>query len=149
MLKRYKGGHSLCPSHWPFRPCSGFRSHPKCVVIMKPFHNFWTGRAWMHAAACLTLWVCTAANAATTLALWDTYVPLADNFSLGLRTTWKAVPGELLRLESNPVKAMSDPGYYGREYAFKGDAVVETPNLIAVFWSAKGRVLIYSKEDGG
>jgi hypothetical protein len=53
----------------------------------------------------------------------------------------------LLLLEKDPPKASSDPGYYGREYSFKGDAVVETPTLAAVFWSSKGCVTIYSKKD--
>ncbi len=87
------------------------------------------------------------AQAARAVALWDTVAPLAGNFSAEDRAAWKAVPGDLLVLEANPPKARSDPGYYGREYAFKGDAVVETRSLAAVFWSAKGRVLIYAKED--
>src|SRR5262249_49770268 len=33
------------------------------------------------------------------------------------------------------------------EYAFKGDAVVENSSLAAVFWSAKGRVVLYSKAE--
>jgi hypothetical protein len=57
------------------------------------------------------------------------------------------VPTDLLTLEANPPKASSDPGYYGREYSFKGDAVVENQRIVAVFWSAKGRVAIYSKTD--
>jgi hypothetical protein len=57
------------------------------------------------------------------------------------------VPSELFALEADPPKAASDPGYYGREYSFKGDAVVENHNLAAVFWSAKGRVVLYSKAD--
>jgi hypothetical protein len=57
------------------------------------------------------------------------------------------VPSELFALEADPPKAASDPGYYGREYSFKGDAVVENHNLAAVFRSAKGRVVLYSKAD--
>jgi hypothetical protein len=55
------------------------------------------------------------------------------------------VPSDLLSLEADPPKARSDPGYYGREYSFKGDAVVENEKLIAVFLSAKGRVVLYTK----
>jgi hypothetical protein len=51
----------------------------------------------------------------------------------------------LLLLEADPPKARSDPGYYGREYSFKGDAVVENEKLIAVFLSAKGRIVLYAK----
>ena len=57
------------------------------------------------------------------------------------------MPPDLLTLEADPPKASSDPGYYGREYSFKGDAVVENRTLAAVFLSAKGRVVIYSKDD--
>ena len=85
------------------------------------------------------------ARAAPNVALWDTSAPLADTFTTTDRTTWKAVPSDLLDLEANPPEAKSDPGYYGREYAFKGDAVVETRSLAAVFWSAKGRVVIYAR----
>ncbi len=86
------------------------------------------------------------AEASPNVALWDTAAALTDNAALENRTSWKAVPSDLLRLEADPPKARSDPGYYGREYVFKGDAVVENPNLRAVFWSAKGRVLIYARE---
>lgn len=86
------------------------------------------------------------AEASPNFILWDTSAPLADTAALENRTTWKAVPSDLLRLEADPAKARSDPGYYGREYVFKGDGIVETPSLAAVFWSAKGRVLIYARE---
>ena len=59
------------------------------------------------------------------------------------------MPTDLLTLEADPLKASSDPGYYGREYSFKGDAVVENGYVTAVFWSAKGKVVIYSKADAG
>jgi hypothetical protein len=77
--------------------------------------------------------------------LWDTLTPLGDKFVPEDRSNWKPIPDDLLLLEKDPPKAISDPGYYGREYSFKGDAVVETPTLAAVFWSAKGCVSIYSK----
>lgn len=87
------------------------------------------------------------AQADANVVLWDTSTPLPAALGIEDRTSWKAVPTDLLTLEANPPKASSDPGYYGREYSFKGDAVVENQRLIAVFWSAKGRVTIYSKAE--
>src|SRR5437899_2235958 len=85
----------------------------------------------------------TAAN----VVLWDAGSRFADTIDTENRAGWKAVPTELFAFEAEPAKAASDPGYYGREYSFKGDAVVENRNLAAVFWSAKGRVVLYSKAD--
>jgi hypothetical protein len=79
--------------------------------------------------------------------LWDTLAPLGDKLTPEDRSRWKAVPNDLLLLEKDPLRASSDPGYYGREYSFEGDAVVETPTLAAVFWSAKGCVSLYSKPE--
>ncbi len=62
------------------------------------------------------------------------------------RATWTVVPSDLLALEADPPKASSDPGYYGREYRFQGDAVVENSRLAAVFSSRRGRVLLYAKD---
>jgi hypothetical protein len=84
-------------------------------------------------------------QAGTPVALWDTATPLAMPLNVDERSSWKHVPGDLLSLEADPRTASSDPGYYGREYAFKGDAVVENEKLIAVFCSSKGQVLVYSK----
>src|SRR6266571_4232957 len=100
-------------------------------------------------AACLFLFSLTAlqAESASNVTLWDTVSPFADSVSIADRSAWKRVPSDLLTLEADPPKASSDPGYYGREYSFKGDAVVENRSLAAVFWSAKGRVVIYSKAD--
>jgi hypothetical protein len=80
------------------------------------------------------------------LLLWDTQSPVGEKLKPEDRASWKAVPSDLLLLEKDPAKASSDPGYYGREYAFAGDAVVETPRLIAVLGSAKGGVTIYTKQ---
>jgi hypothetical protein len=85
--------------------------------------------------------------ASPNLTLWDTRSPIGNTFNPGDRSAWKMVPNDLLLLETDPPKASSDPGYYGRDYSFKGDAVVETPALTAVFWSAKGCVSLYSKQD--
>ena len=79
--------------------------------------------------------------------LWDTQLPFADQVDLRDRTNWTIVPSDLLTLEDDPSAAVSDPGYYGREYAFKGDAVVENECLTAVFRSKKGTVAIYSRAD--
>ena len=84
-------------------------------------------------------------QAATNVVLWDTGARLGDALTLEDRPGWKAVPSELFVFEADPAKAASDPGYYGREYSFSGDAVVENHELTAVFWSAKGRVVVYSK----
>lgn len=62
------------------------------------------------------------------------------------RTDWTAVPTELFAFEADPVKASSDPGYYGREYAFRGDAVVENEVISIVCLSGAGRVILYAKE---
>jgi hypothetical protein len=85
------------------------------------------------------------ADAATNVVVWDTGSRFSDTISADDRTAWKAVPTDLLTLEADPPKASSDPGYYGREYSFKGDAVVSNHQLTAVFWSAKGRMVLYSK----
>ncbi len=87
-------------------------------------------------------------GAAPNVALWDTVQPLTETAGIEERTGWKAVPNDLLTLEADPPKARSDPGYYGREYTFKGDAVVENDHVTGVFLSAKGRVVIYAKDDG-
>jgi len=77
--------------------------------------------------------------------LWDTCSTPGSEVNLQDRSSWQMVPSDLLSLEADPPKARSDPGYYGREYSFKGDAVVENEKLIAVFLSAKGRVVLYTK----
>src|SRR5437762_1626545 len=86
-------------------------------------------------------------EAAANVVVWDTGARFADTIEAQDRAGWKAVPSELFAFEADPAKAASDPGYYGREYSFKGDAVVENRSLAAVFWSAKGRVVLYSKAD--
>ena len=78
--------------------------------------------------------------------LWDSVSPLADTTAPEDSSAWKAVPSDLLTLEREPAKASSDPGYYGREYMFQGDAIVENEKLVALFCRAKGAVGIYTKE---
>src|SRR5882724_8610980 len=87
------------------------------------------------------------AQAATNVVIWDTSSPFADTFNVANRAGWIPVPRDIVAMEADPPKASSDPGYYGREYSFKGDAVVENRRLTAVFWSATGRLVIYSKTD--
>ncbi len=77
--------------------------------------------------------------------VWDTQSPFADEVDLHDRTDWTVVPSNLLTLEADPSAAVSDPSYYGKEYSFKGDAVVENEYLTAVFQSKKGKVAAYSR----
>ena len=79
--------------------------------------------------------------------VWDTQSPFVNTVDVRDKTDWKIVPADLLTLELNPSAAVSDPAYYGREYSFKGDVVVENEHLTAVFLSGKGKVVIYSKTD--
>ena len=79
--------------------------------------------------------------------IWDTQSPFVNKVDLRDRTNWKIVPADLLTLETNPSAAISDPSYYGREYSFRGDAVIENEHLTAVFLSTKGSVVIYSRAD--
>ena len=81
--------------------------------------------------------------------LWDTQSPFVNIVDIRDKADWKVIPTDLLTLELNPSAAISDPGYYGREYSFEGDAVVENEHLTAVFWSEKGKVIIYSKTGPG
>jgi hypothetical protein len=90
-----------------------------------------------------------ASEARTGLVLWDTCAKPGSEFNPQERDAWKMVPDDLLTLEANPAKARSDPGYYGREYSFKGDAVVENEKLMAAFSAARGRVVLYSKTASG
>jgi len=78
--------------------------------------------------------------------VWDTLSPFVNTVDIRDRANWKPVPTDLLTLEADPSAAFSDPGYYGREYSFQGDAVVENEHLTAVFWSRRGKVVIYSRD---
>ena len=116
---------------------------------MKPHHNnAKTGkvsRGWKLLLAICFLGAVPGAQAAPNVVLWDTGAPLVGTPGAD-RSAWKAVPRDLLSLEANPPKASSDPGYYGRGYAFKGDAVVENRYLAAVFHSGAEGVAIYAKD---
>ncbi len=89
--------------------------------------------------------VCSVPVRASNVTLWDTGSRLGDTVDVSNKTGWKAVPPNLLLLEADPLKSASDPGYYGREYAFQGDAVVENSYLTAVVWSSQGKVVVSSK----
>ena len=67
-------------------------------------------------------------EAATNVVIWDTSSPFERN-----RAGWIPVPRDIVALEADPPKASSDPGYYGREYSFKGDAMVKNHRLTTVF----------------
>ena len=86
-------------------------------------------------------------EASTNVVVWDTGSRLTGVTIGDDRSGWKRVPTDLFTLEADPPKAASDPGYYGRDYSFKGDAVVENRRVTAVFRSSTGRVTIYSKRD--
>lgn len=88
------------------------------------------------------------AETASNVTLWDTGSRAGLTGTPEDRSAWKKVPTDLLLLEANPAKASSDPGYYGRDYVFKGDAVVENQKLMAVFRAAAGRMTLYSKRSG-
>jgi hypothetical protein len=82
-------------------------------------------------------------EAAANLALWDSRSSLADSETPNA-DSWKPVPIDLFTLEKAPATASSDPGYYGREYEFKGDAVVRIRDVTILFRSALGRVDFYA-----
>lgn len=79
--------------------------------------------------------------------IWDTQSHFGETIDIQNRTAWKVVPTDPFTLEADPAKAFSDPGYYGREYTFAGDAAVENGHFTAVFLSTKGRLAVYSKAD--
>ncbi len=126
----------------------------KKTQAMRSYRGVRNGGSLLQKAAWLVLLAAAAglfaaqrAEAATNVVVWDTFSSFADTVEVSDRRGWKPVPSDLLTLEADPPKASSDPGYYGQEYSFKGDAVVENRSLAAVFWSAKGRVVLYSKTD--
>jgi hypothetical protein len=101
-------------------------------------------------AACLAATLLLAVRPVTPAAdpnvvVWDTGSRLGEQLENLDRSAWKRVPSDLLELEQDPAKAGSDPGYYGREYTFSGDSVVENRHLLAVFGTALGRVAVFSK----
>jgi hypothetical protein len=87
--------------------------------------------------------------AAPNIVLWDARAPVAATVTTTDPATWQRVPGELFSFEQDPAKAASDPGYYGREYRFEGDAVVENHQLAAVFRVREGTVSFYARVVAG
>jgi hypothetical protein len=121
---------------------------------MKPYRDVTKGKTVFQKAVLRALLATVAAlapiqrtEAASNIVLWDTVSPLSGSGDAEDRAGWKVAPSDLLSLEADPLTASSDPGYYGREYLFKGDAVVENDKLAAVFRSAKGHLEIYLKGD--
>ncbi len=84
-------------------------------------------------------------QAIANVVVWDSSTPFGNNVNFENRTAWKQVPANLLNLETDPAKAASDPAYYGREYAFKGDVVLENRSYLAAFSSSDGKVTFFSK----
>jgi hypothetical protein len=83
------------------------------------------------------------------LVIWDTHSRISEPTDIQNRAAWKAVPTNPFELEADPAKASSDPGYYGQEYLFKGDMVIENRTLAALFSSPKGEVVLVSKDPAG
>ncbi len=96
-----------------------------------------------------SLTLCHQTQAESQVVIWDTGTRFTDTLNSDHRADWKIVPSQLFAFEADPVKAASDPGYYGREYEFKGDAVLENRNLLMVVWSARGCVALFSKAGAG
>ncbi len=80
------------------------------------------------------------------IVVWDSGRNSAKAVGVEDRREWKAVPSDLMSLEKDPAKAASDPGYYGREYLFIGDPVVENKHFIAAFSAKSGRMTIHGKD---
>lgn len=89
------------------------------------------------------------AAAAPNVVIWDTQSPLTGGLNAFSPAAWRPVPREIFSLEKDPLKAASDPGYYGREYVFGGDSVIENSSLVAVFKSQNGTVTLYAKDAAG
>src|SRR6059058_3298677 len=97
-------------------------SNPPATKIRSLLHN---GALIASLIVCGSFLGIQQSRAASNVALWDTSSGVSDPNEAEARSGWKAVPTDLLTLEANPPKASSDPGYYGREYSFNGDSVVE------------------------
>jgi hypothetical protein len=69
--------------------------------------------------------------------IWDTQSPFVDEVDLRDRSSWRIAT----------VTNLWIPATHGRRYVFKGDTIVENEHLFVVFWSEKGRVIVYSKAD--
>lgn len=100
-------------------------------------------------ALLLSLGLACTSLAGTRVQLWDTGVRLSSPPDLANRAAWHSVSTELFHQEKDPGKAASDPGYYGRAYAFQGDAVLENPSCLVVTRMGSGRVTVMLKSPGG
>lgn len=81
------------------------------------------------------------------VAIWD--IPKGgDAAGWTNRAAWKVVPPDPFALEVDPSKAASDPGYYGRDYSFEGDAALESAGLVATFTASRATVSVYAKSIG-
>lgn len=100
--------------------------------------------------AATSVWIVAASVGKTEagVSVWDTGAPVSWTEPSWDRGGWREVPSDLIALEAEPDKARSDPAYYGREYVFAGDAVVENEKLVAVFSSAQGGMSLYPKVGG-
>jgi hypothetical protein len=111
-----------------------------------PFRRFF--RQWASFALPVFIAICplaaTAEGAANVL-VWDTMTRGATVPGSPDRSSWKVVPADLLMLEADPAKASSDPGYYGREYIFKGDLAVENSHFLGLFSAANGQMTLLEK----
>lgn len=125
----------------------GFRSSSAAGELRRSRLALWITALALLPATSPTMSITEGKEETGNAVVWDTVSPFVDTVDIRDRTNWKPVPTDLLTLEANPSAASSDPGYYGREYSFEGDAVVENERLTAVFWSRKGKVVIYSKAD--
>ena len=121
----------------------------KCRDFCRPDQRHSRLALFAFAAAASLLTLQARAVAETRVVIWDTGSRLESADDAALRTGWTAVPTELFALEADPAKASSDPGYYGRDYAFRGDAVVENEAVSVVCLSGTGRVVIYAKRAVG
>jgi len=74
--------------------------------------------------------------------VWDTRTPFVNRVDVQDRANWKVVGVIAGKSGTEPAKPRKEEGY-----SFKGDAVVGNEHQTAVFWSRKGRVIVYSKAD--
>jgi hypothetical protein len=92
--------------------------------------NATCARAFVFTIACVLANISNAAVAA-----WDTMKGSPDQ--------WRRVPSNLMELEKDPLKAASDPGYYGREYEFTGNVIVRNDRISAYFPKGHSKVILY------
>jgi hypothetical protein len=88
-----------------------------------------------------------AGKGANNVLIWDTSTPIENLTDSPVRPNWQLVPPNLMLLEDDPVKSSRDPGYYGRDYSFKGEAVVENDHYLILVRIREGQVLFRSKSE--